>query len=264
MILTTFKFLIIILSISSCLTIKFKLKNEKSILITFLGINLLIYILGLLNIMVFGLYISYILSFLSIVYIIYSIIKKKIDYKKILTLGTILYIVCSLTLAIVLKNTHFSAWDEFSHWGPNLKAMVNNDLFWSNSKWDGIHVVYQPLAGIMEYIFCKLNSGFSEDIAYFGMNISILTFIIPFIALSINPITPLNAAFAPSFMPFHSFEKKPETVFMKVLKAFCIGVITVFLNQLATTLQIDFILFHNVWKNPDIFATIGEKKFTTG
>lgn len=182
MILTTFKFLIIILSISSCLTIKFKLKNEKSILITFLGINLLIYILGLLNIMVFGLYISYILSFLSIVYIIYSIIKKKIDYKKILTLGTILYIVCSLTLAIVLKNTHFSAWDEFSHWGPNLKAMVNNDLFWSNSKWDGIHVVYQPLAGIMEYIFCKLNSGFSEDIAYFGMNISILTFIIPFIA----------------------------------------------------------------------------------
>lgn len=182
MVLTTVKFLLIILSISSCLTIKFNFKNENSILITFLGINLLIYILGLFNIMIFGLYIIYILSLISIVYIIYSIIKKKIDYKEILTLGTILYIVFSLALAIVLKNTHFSAWDEFSHWGPNLKAMVNNDLFWANAKWDGIHVVYQPLAGIMEYIFCKLNSGFCEDIAYLGMNISILTFIISFIS----------------------------------------------------------------------------------
>ena len=85
----------------------------------------------------------------------------------------------SLIFGVVLKNTCFTEWDEFSHWGPNLKAMVANNLFWSNDKWDGIHVAYQPLAGLIEYYFCVLNNGFSESIAYVGMDIGILTLILP-------------------------------------------------------------------------------------
>lgn len=173
------EFLIMVLIIASCITIKFKLKQENSILITFLSSVLLIYFLGLFDKMLISLYFLGVLDLLGVIYIIYSIIKKNVKLKEIFTLGTIIYIFVSVMLGILLKNTFFTDWDEFSHWGPNLKAMVANDLFWSNNKWDGIHVAYQPLAGLIEWWFCKLNGGFSESVAYLAMDIGIITLILP-------------------------------------------------------------------------------------
>lgn len=173
------EFLLMILVIASCITIKFKFKQENSILITFLSSILMIYLLGLFDIMIVSLYIIAFLDLLGIIYIIYSIIKKKVKLTDIFTLGTVIYIFMSLILGFALKNTCFTEWDEFSHWGPNLKAMVANDLFWSNDKWDGIHVAYQPLAGLIEWWFCKLNGGFSESVAYIAIDIGILTLILP-------------------------------------------------------------------------------------
>ena len=176
---TVIEFLLANLIIASCITIKFKFKQENSILMTFLSITLLIYILGLLNIMKYALYIVAILDILGIVYIIYSAIKHKVKWSEIFTLATVIYICVTIILGAILKNTNFTQWDEFSHWGPNLKAMVANDLLWSNNKWDGIHVVYQPLAGIIEYWFCKLNGGFSESISYIAINVAICTLLLP-------------------------------------------------------------------------------------
>lgn len=173
------EFLLMILIIASCITIKFKFKQENSILITFLSITLLTYVLGLFNVMNLAFYIVIILDILGIGYILYSGIKKKIKWSELFTVGTVIYIFVSILLGIVLKNTYFTQWDEFSHWGSNLKAMVANDLLWSNNKWDGIHVVYQPLAGIIEYWFCKLNGGFSESVAYIGIDIAMCTLLLP-------------------------------------------------------------------------------------
>ena len=173
------EFLLAVLIIASCITIKFKFKQENSILITFLSACLLIYILGLFNIMIAALYIIAILDILGIIYIIYSAIKKQVKWSKICTLGTVIYIFVTILLGTLLKNTYFTQWDEFSHWGANLKAMVANDLLWSNNKWDGIHVVYQPLAGLIEYWFCKLNGGFSESVAYIAINVAICTLLLP-------------------------------------------------------------------------------------
>lgn len=173
------EFLFAILIIASCVTIKFKIQQEKSILITFLAITLSMFILGLFNIMKISLYMILILDILGLIYIIYCAIKRKVNWSEIFTLGTVVYIAITILLGIVLKNTYFTQWDEFSHWGPNLKAMVANDLLWANNKWDGIHVVYQPLAGIIEYWFCKLNGGFSESVAYIGINVAIFTLLLP-------------------------------------------------------------------------------------
>ncbi len=173
------EFLIIVLIIASCITIKFKFKQENSIVITFLGITLLIYVLGLFNIMKYALFIVIILDIIGIAYIVYSTKKNIIKWSEIFSLTTVIYIFCVIILGIILKNTNFTQWDEFSHWGPNLKAMVANDLLWANNKWDGIHVVYQPLAGIIEYCFCKLNGSFSESIAYTAIDVAICTLLLP-------------------------------------------------------------------------------------
>src|SRR5699024_4499950 len=55
------------------------------------------------------------------------------------------------------------------------------DLLWSNQIYDGVHVVYPPFAGIIEYIVCKLNGGFAEDVSYVGITFFVITLLMPFL-----------------------------------------------------------------------------------
>ena len=172
---------LIFISMATCITQKFKFKQESSVTIVFLSSALLLYIAGLFNLMKYAVYAIYILSILSLVYKIYCIIKKKIKIREIFTPGIIIYIFVVMIMAFMVKDTYYYVWDEFSHWGSNLKAMVQYDLFWSNKIYDGVHVVYTPIAGIVEYFFCKINGGFAEDVSYMAINTFIITLLLPII-----------------------------------------------------------------------------------
>lgn len=171
--------LAIVLAVATAITIRFKFKQENSILIAFLSIGFILYLFGLINIMKIAVYGIIIIAILCFIYDIVSIVKKKIKIKEIFTLGTLLYILLLVIATMLLENTYYRDWDEFSHWGSNLKAMVTHDVFWANKVYDGVHVVYQPLAGIYEYFFCKINGGFAEDISYIGIVTFIITLLIP-------------------------------------------------------------------------------------
>ena len=177
--LVAIKFLIIILSISSGITVKFKFKQENSVLMTMLGTGILLYALGLIGLMKIGIYLIILLSLLSIIYLIYKFIKKQIDIKGIFTVGTVLYSICIIGISIFLRNTYYTQWDEFSHWGSNLKAMVAYDVLWSSDLYDGVHVVYPPLAGIIEYFMCKINGCFTESVSYFAVDVFLITMLLP-------------------------------------------------------------------------------------
>lgn len=177
--LTSIIAIIILISIASCITEKFKFKQENSILITFLSIALFLYISGLFNLMKYATYLIYIVSICSIIYIIYCLIKKKIKIQEIITPGVLIYIFTIFISTFIVLGTNYIEWDEFSHWGPNLKAMVQYDLLWSNNIYDGVHVVYPPLAGIVEYFFCKINGGFAEYVSYIGINTFMITLLLP-------------------------------------------------------------------------------------
>lgn len=170
---------ILVFSIASAVTIRFHWKQENSIVITFLGIGVLLYIFGLMNIMPMAIYVTIALAIASFIYDITSLWKKRVKMQEIFTVGTLFYMGLLMISSILLKNTYYTDWDEFSHWGPNLKAMVTYDTFWANSVYDGIHVVYQPLAGIIEYLFCWLNGGFAEDVSYMAMVSFIITLLLP-------------------------------------------------------------------------------------
>ena len=170
----------ILVSIASFITQKFKFKQESSVTITFLGITLFLYLSGLFNLMRFAVVIIYIISVISFIYIIYCLIKKKIKLSQIFTPGILFYILTIFIMTFIVLDTNYYEWDEFSHWGANLKAMVQHNLFWSNNIYDGVHVVYPPLAGLVEYFFCKINGGFAEDISYIAINTFIITLLLPF------------------------------------------------------------------------------------
>ncbi len=171
--------LFIILSISFALNIQFRIKQENSVLITFLGIAIFLYLAGLFDVLKLAVYGIYIISIICFIYIIYFIVKKKAKIKELITPATVLYVIVMLVMTKVVLNTYYSEWDEFSHWGPNLKAMLQYDKFWSNNIYDGIHVVYTPLAGLVEYFYCKINHCFAEDISYIAINSFIITLCLP-------------------------------------------------------------------------------------
>lgn len=173
--------ILIYILIATCITQRFKFKQESSVTIVFLSSALLLYIAGLFNLMKFAVYLIYLFAIISFVYIIYCIIKKKIKIREIFTPGIIMYIFVIMIMAFIVKDTYYYEWDEFSHWGANLKAMVEYDVFWSNKIYDGVHVVYTPIAGIIEYFFCKINGGFAEDVSYMAINTFIITLLLPII-----------------------------------------------------------------------------------
>lgn len=173
--------ILIYISIATCITQRFKFKQESSVTIVFLSSALLLYIAGLFNLMKSAVYLIYLFAIISFVYIIYCIIKKKIKIREIFTPGIIMYIFVIMIMAFIVKDTYYYEWDEFSHWGANLKAMVEYDVFWSNKIYDGVHVVYTPIAGIIEYFFCKINGGFAEDVSYMAINTFIITLLLPII-----------------------------------------------------------------------------------
>ena len=175
------EFALILIIIASAITTKWKFKQENSLLLTFLSIGIFTYILGLINLMKFSIYIILALTVLSMIYLIYAFIKKKVKVKEIITPGTIIYFITIFVISWFVKGTFYTEWDEFSHWGSNLKAMVSYDLLWSNQIYDGVHVVYPPFAGIIEYIVCKLNGGFAEDVSYIGVTFFVITLIMPFL-----------------------------------------------------------------------------------
>lgn len=171
--------IMIYISIGTAITQKFKFKQESSVTIAFIGSTLFLYVAGFIDLMRYAVNIIYIVSIISLGYSIWGLIKKKIKIKEIVTPGIILYVIVILAMTFIVKDTYYCKWDEFSHWGANLKAMVQYDLFWSNNIYDGVHVVYPPIAGIVEYFFCKINGGFAEEISYMAINTFIITLLLP-------------------------------------------------------------------------------------
>ena len=78
-----------------------------------------------------------------------------------------------------VKDLSYIYYDEFMFWGTNLKTMFSYDLLWAEKSIDGIHLVYPPFTAIVEYIFCKINTIFSEGVTYFAIISLILTSFLP-------------------------------------------------------------------------------------
>ena len=174
-----FIILFIILSLSFGIKIKVGLKQEEALVVSLYGITILSFVLGLLNLLMFSIYIIGVLSIVSLVYVVMNLINKKIHIKELLTLPTLIYILGICFIFYIVKELKFNEYDEYMFWGTNLKEMINKGCLWASSKVDGIHLVYPPFTAVTEYIFCKYNGGFSEPIAYFGIISLIFTSLMP-------------------------------------------------------------------------------------
>ena len=166
-----FLFIIIFMLVSLSFGIKifFNLKQEEAIFISFFGMILITYILGLIGLLKFSIYFLYFLVVISLGYSIYMIFKKKVNFKELITLPFIIYIGILILIYYTFKDINFIYYDEFMFWGTNLKTMLSESCLWASSKVDGIHLIYPPFTALSEFIFCKVNGKFNEGVCYFSI-----------------------------------------------------------------------------------------------
>lgn len=174
-----FEILFLILSLAFGVKIKFKISTEVAVFGATFGMVLLVYVLGLINLLSLSFYIIGLLSIVSVVYVLISLFKRKVKLTELFTFPVLLYILMMFVMWYFIKDSKFSSIDEYMFWGYNLKEMLANSCLWASFKVEGIHLTYPPFVGLFEYIFCKLNGGFSELVTYLALDTLMLTSLLP-------------------------------------------------------------------------------------
>lgn len=174
-----FNVLFCILSLAFGIRIMLKISTEVAVFVATFGTVLFVYVLGLINLLSLSAFIVSLLTIIAFVYVLISIIKRKVKLPELFTFPVLLYILVMFVIWYFIKDSKFISIDEYMFWGYNLKEMLANSCLWASYKVEGIHLTYPPFAGLVEYVFCKLNGGFSEAVTYFALDTLMLTSLMP-------------------------------------------------------------------------------------
>lgn len=175
----------IILILSMALSMLFHKNIEQTIPITVMGMTLMTYLLGLFNQLKAGIMILFFLTGMAFVYETIEIIqkgkqnKRKEITKKILTPGLVVYTILFIIFVWSNRNTIFTFYDEFNHWGLMTKNMYSNHTL--NIQPDSLIKFneYPPFTAIFQYLFLVVRNGYSESTIVIASNILYLSIMIP-------------------------------------------------------------------------------------
>ena len=149
----------IILIFSMVLALLLKKKTEQMIPVGIICITLPIYIAGLCNNLRLGLTVIEVLAILGIAIICYFICKQKEikDVKelllKIITPGTIVYILLSIFFIWINKGRIFEDYDEFNHWARIIKNMFMYNTYGVNEETIVYFNEYPPFTAVFQFLF---------------------------------------------------------------------------------------------------------------
>lgn len=93
--------------------------------------------------------------------------------------GFLFFVICYVFIYIINYGSHFSSWDEFSHWGIFIKESLRLDALYCTSPLDITHKDYVPVITLFETLWCKLSLRYSEADAYRGIQMFQMSMILP-------------------------------------------------------------------------------------
>ena len=168
-------FLIIYLSIIcgamfySCI---FNKKIELTIAVNIGIIILLLYVFGLFNMLLQGVYI--ISSINIILGIVAIIIKKKKIVELVCTPGLAFFSIVYIVLMGTSFNKNLVEYDQFFYRSLNVKMMFN-----TNSMFQEYERLYQPVSTLIEYYFMRLIGVYKQGVEAFAMQILGISLLLP-------------------------------------------------------------------------------------
>ena len=106
--------------------------------------------------------------------------------KNITSPGLIFFAIACALFFYINRGKYFSYWDEFSHWGDVVRAMVYLDDFGTNKASMCMFPSYPPAMSIFQYFIERVNSAFSdgkfnESLSYNAYHILLASFALPFV-----------------------------------------------------------------------------------
>ncbi len=170
----------IIISPSLYLGERFNKKTEIFIPITLMSIILILYCGGMLNILKPTVYIISITSLVLLLLFIKKMLKNNKKIKDILTPGIVFFLLFCVCISVFHYGRLLSNWDEFSHWGDVVKAMVNINDFSTNSQSLSYFQSYLPAISLFQYFFQVIYGNFTESLLYIAYDIIVVSLFIPF------------------------------------------------------------------------------------
>lgn len=175
-------YLIIMLG-SISISFIFKKSISQSVPIYFLFTFVFLYVFGVFNFLIIGLYTFIVLNIITDCIVLYKVMKdKKIKQFKelIMVPSSAVYTILFCLFAVSTRNAAFAVWDEFSFWSIATKNMYYSDSLYFNSDTTLFNGGYPPCPTMLEYFFCKFLGKYSQGIELFAYQMFGFSLFLPF------------------------------------------------------------------------------------
>lgn len=160
-----------------CLT---RRRFEEIVALAILFEGIILYIFGMMEQLVLGLNIVYIIAIIAFGMFVFFFNKKELSMKDIISTGMILYLVF-LTIIILANHGEWLAKrDDMRHWGIAVRDMYYYNSYAKHVNSTVILARYLPFAALIEWAFVYVNGAFSEDILLVAYQVMMLSVIIIF------------------------------------------------------------------------------------
>lgn len=168
----------IFIIIAIFLGIYYKKDPCEFIMSAILGIILTLFIFGLLNIFLLGLFIIVMFSIYSSYFVIKEIINKRVKISNIFTKGTIIYLFVLLFLFFLYKDSLIICYDEFTAWGLFAKTTFLSNKLYLYSELPALAKNYMSGTAIFQGFLEIFNFQFNEGTLFFAIQSIYFSFVI--------------------------------------------------------------------------------------
>ena len=96
--------------------------------------------------------------------------------------ATVVYLLMLAVFGLASRGLTFSSWDEFSHWGRVVSAMVSGDALPPYASADLIFASYPPALPVWEYFLTRMQPSFVESHVFVAHHAMALALLLPFAA----------------------------------------------------------------------------------
>lgn len=172
--------ILLLLNTSLFYSTVFNKKIEQTVFLSIFSYILILFIFGVLGSLNVGFILILIINGILFGLNIYSFVKNKINLNEnVLTTGLILFVISYLIIVWQSLGKLASVWDEFSHWALVVKNMYGLGNLGIGT--DSTVMIKDYLSGtsLFQYFCVKLCGEFKESMLYVGMDLIIISLIIP-------------------------------------------------------------------------------------
>ncbi|MDR0852172.1 MAG: hypothetical protein LBN36_06730, partial [Clostridiales Family XIII bacterium] len=138
----------------------------------------LLYICGMVNALVGGVYVLAAITIAGFIFASVRLIHRQMSFRNLFSSsGIIAFAILFFVLWLFDFNKFYIEWDNFSHWGIMAKEMVRLDAFYNVAGASpSAHMDYPPALTLFEYLGCKITGGFSEPVTMLSLQVFTLSF----------------------------------------------------------------------------------------